>query len=151
MGPVICNRQLDRMERIIRERTSGTVLAGGERMLGRSPLDDHDLSRGLFFAPTVIADVSPDGELWKEEVFGPVVAISRFNVSSKWSDDEPDVTSHTTKSENEGISLANECRYGLGAGIWTSDLSRAHRVAANIEAGLVWVNTHHRNDPSSPW
>jgi len=47
--------------------------------------------------------------------------------------------------------LANACKYGLGAGIWTTELSRAHRVAAQIEAGLVWVNTHHRNDPSSPW
>lgn len=55
------------------------------------------------------------------------------------------------KSEEEGISLANDSRYGLGAGIWTQDLSRAHRVSAAIEAGLVWVNTHHRNDPSSPW
>lgn len=55
------------------------------------------------------------------------------------------------KDELEGVELANACKYGLGAGIWTSDLSRAHRVAAEIEAGLVWVNTHHRNDPSSPW
>lgn len=93
MGPVISNRQLDRIERIIRERTSGTILAGGEKMLGRSPFDGHDLSRGLFFAPTVIADVSPDDEIWKEEIFGPIVTISRFNVSSKRSDDEPSVTS----------------------------------------------------------
>lgn len=49
------------------------------------------------------------------------------------------------------MALANASKYGLGAGIWTSDLSRAHRVADAIEAGLVWVNTHHRNDPSSPW
>lgn len=55
------------------------------------------------------------------------------------------------QEEQEGIQLANACKYGLGAGIWTSDLSRAHRVAAEIEAGIVWVNTHHRNDPSSPW
>lgn len=55
------------------------------------------------------------------------------------------------KDEQEGIALANASKYGLGAGIWTSDLSRAHRVSAEIEAGLVWINTHHRNDPSSPW
>ncbi|KAG7096716.1 hypothetical protein E1B28_004130, partial [Marasmius oreades] len=53
--------------------------------------------------------------------------------------------------ETQGVELANASRYGLGAGIWTSDLSRAHRVAADIQAGLCWVNTHHRNDPSSPW
>ena len=55
------------------------------------------------------------------------------------------------QSEREGVALANACKYGLGAGIWTQDLSKAHRVSAEIEAGLVWVNTHHRNDPSSPW
>ena len=55
------------------------------------------------------------------------------------------------QSEKEGVELANACKYGLGAGIWTQDLSKAHRVSAEIEAGLVWVNTHHRNDPSSPW
>ena len=47
--------------------------------------------------------------------------------------------------------MANSSKYGLGAGIWTKDLSRAHRVAAQIQTGLCWVNTHHRNDPSSPW
>jgi acyl-CoA reductase-like NAD-dependent aldehyde dehydrogenase len=55
------------------------------------------------------------------------------------------------QNEQEGVKLANDCKYGLGAGIWTSDLSRAHRVAADIQAGLCWINTHHRNDPSSPW
>ena len=49
------------------------------------------------------------------------------------------------------MQLANASKYGLGAGLWTQDLSRAHRVAGEIESGLVWVNTHHRNDPSSPW
>ena len=55
------------------------------------------------------------------------------------------------QTEEEGVTLANDCKYGLGAAVWTQNLSRAHRVAALIEAGLVWVNTHHRNDPSSPW
>lgn len=47
--------------------------------------------------------------------------------------------------------MANASKYGLGAGLWTQDIGRAHRLAAEIEAGLVWINTHHRNDPSSPW
>lgn len=55
------------------------------------------------------------------------------------------------QTEAEGVALANDCQYGLGAGIWTENLSRAHRIADAIETGLVWVNTHHRNDPSSPW
>ena len=47
--------------------------------------------------------------------------------------------------------LANASKYGLGAALWTQDIGKAHRLAAEIETGLVWVNTHHRNDPSSPW
>jgi acyl-CoA reductase-like NAD-dependent aldehyde dehydrogenase len=53
--------------------------------------------------------------------------------------------------EREGVVCANNSKYGLGAGIWTQNLSRAHQVAAQLQSGLVWVNTHHRNDPSSPW
>jgi acyl-CoA reductase-like NAD-dependent aldehyde dehydrogenase len=49
------------------------------------------------------------------------------------------------------VECANNSKYGLGAGIWTQNLSRAHQVAAQLQSGLVWVNTHHRNDPSSPW
>lgn len=49
------------------------------------------------------------------------------------------------------MECANDSKYGLGAGIWTQNLSRAHQVAEQIQSGLVWVNTHHRNDPSSPW
>jgi acyl-CoA reductase-like NAD-dependent aldehyde dehydrogenase len=77
--------------------------------------------------------VDTEDGIWQEEIFGPVVVVRKF------------------REEQEGVALANACKYGLGAGIWTSNLSRAHRVADAIEAGLVWVNTHHRNDPSSPW
>ncbi|KAI0772099.1 aldehyde dehydrogenase [Trametes elegans] len=132
MGTVISLRQLERIEKTVR-RGVGTVLAGGQRMAGPSPLDGYDLSQGAFFPPTVLADVPTEDDLWREEIFGPVVVVKRFS------------------SEQEGIDLANGCKYGLGAGVWTHNLSRAHRVSAKIEAGLVWVNTHHRNDPSSPW
>lgn len=62
-----------------------------------------------------------------------------------------EMADYTPQDEDDGVALANASKYGLGAAIWTQDLSRAHRVSAEIEAGLVWVNTHHRNDPSSPW
>lgn len=72
-------------------------------------------------------------EIVKEEVFGPVVAAYSF------------------KDESEAIQLANDSQYGLGASIWTTDIKRAHRVAHYLDAGIIWLNDHHRNDPSSPW
>ncbi|KAF8969497.1 aldehyde dehydrogenase [Flammula alnicola] len=134
MGAVISSHHLERIDAMVRRASkTASVLAGGERMSGKSELDGFDFSRGSFYPPTVIAGVNTDDEIWQEEVFGPVVVMKRF------------------ENEAEGIALANASKYGLGAGIWTSDLSRAHRVAAAMESGLCWVNTHHRNDPSSPW
>ncbi|KAH8094887.1 aldehyde dehydrogenase [Cristinia sonorae] len=135
MGSVISLHHLKRIEHMVQhERAgSGKILAGGHRMTGKSELDGFDFSKGSFFPPTVIEDVAHSDVLWREEVFGPVVVVKQF------------------KDEAEGVALANDCRYGLGAGIWTENLSRGHRIADAIESGLVWVNTHHRNDPSSPW
>ncbi|KAG1752570.1 aldehyde dehydrogenase [Suillus paluster] len=133
MGSVISPRHLDRIDGMVARRQSGTILTGGKRMMGKSSLDDFDFSLGNFYPPTVISDVDVNHELWQEEIFGPVVVVKKFS------------------TELEGVRLANASKYGLGAGVWTQNLSRAHRVAADIDAGLVWVNTHHRNDPSSPW
>jgi acyl-CoA reductase-like NAD-dependent aldehyde dehydrogenase len=133
MGTVISLWHLERIEGMIKHRQSGVIVAGGERLVGKSTLDDFDFSQGSFFPPTIIQDIDTEDDLWREEIFGPVVVTKRF------------------ASEQEAVILANASKYGLGAGIWTSDLSRAHRVAADIESGLCWVNTHHRNDPSSPW
>ncbi|KAI0796862.1 aldehyde dehydrogenase [Abortiporus biennis] len=137
MGTVISPLHLKRIEHMVNPPTkrkgSGRIIVGGQRLTGPSDLDGFDFGRGSFFPPTVITDVSLDDELWEEEVFGPVVVVKRF------------------KEEKEGVDLANNCKYGLGAGIWTQDLSRAHRVAKDIQAGVVWVNAHHRNSPASPW
>ncbi|KAF8591484.1 aldehyde dehydrogenase [Ramaria rubella] len=133
MGSVISSLALSRISTMVSSRSSGTILAGGEKMTGFSSLDGYDLSKGSFYPPTVIEDVATEDDLWQEEIFGPVVVVKRF------------------KDDEEGIRLANLSRYALGAGIWTTNLSRAHRVASEIEAGLVWINCHHRNDPSSPW
>ena len=62
------------------KRTSGTVLLGGERMQGLSPLDNFDLSKGSFFAPTIITDIETTDELWQEEIFGPVIVVKKFSV-----------------------------------------------------------------------
>ncbi|KZW04339.1 aldehyde dehydrogenase [Exidia glandulosa HHB12029] len=132
MGPVISQKALSRIETML-SQTKGTVLAGGKRMTGPSPLDGCNLSAGYFFPPTIVKLSDTDDELWKEEIFGPVIVIRRFS------------------EEAEGVQLANDSKYGLGSSIWTSDLGTAHRVARELEHGLVWVNTAHRNDPSSPW
>jgi acyl-CoA reductase-like NAD-dependent aldehyde dehydrogenase len=79
MGTIISLRHLQRIESMI-GRTTGKVIIGGERMTGKSELDNFDFSKGCFFAPTIVSDISTDDELWKEEVFGPVVVIRRFFV-----------------------------------------------------------------------
>lgn len=149
MGPLISARQLHHVETLVDEAVvscRATALVGGARLQGRSPLDGTDFSRGHFFAPTVLVS-SDDGDgesgangagilqtrIWREEAFGPVVVVVGFD------------------TEAEAVALANDSEFGLGASLWTQDLAQAFRVAEQIEAGLVWVNTHHRNDPSSPW
>lgn len=151
MGSVISARHLQRIHGAVAQRSSGTILTGGEPLKNRSSLDGVNFARGSFYPPTVIADVSLDDVLWREEVFGPVVVLNRFEVHAKISASGNPHTQFNLQTECEGVELANSSKYGLGAGIWTQNLSRAHQVAAQLQSGLVWVNTHHRNDPSSPW
>lgn len=79
MGTVISPHHLQRIESMT-DRTSGDILTGGERLLGKSELDGFDFSQGCFFPPTVITEINSEDELWKEEVFGPVVVVRRFSV-----------------------------------------------------------------------
>ena len=88
---------------------------------------------GFYFEPTVIADATNDMRCAQEEIFGPVLVVARF------------------EDEEHALRQANDIRFGLGASIWTRDVARAHRVAQQIESGMVWVNDHHRNAPSMPW
>ena len=67
---------------MIQTRQSGEIVAGGERMTGKSALDDFDFSRGTFYPPTVITNVDTRDEIWQEEIFGPVVVVNKFRVSS---------------------------------------------------------------------
>ncbi|MEO9599437.1 aldehyde dehydrogenase family protein [Parasphingorhabdus sp.] len=122
MGPLVSVRQAERVEGFIKraEAAGATVLAGGERS-GEA---------GTFIAPTVLADVSPDMEIVCEEVFGPVLAVQKF-------DDVDDV-----------IAAANDSDFGLAASVWTESLSNAHRMSSDIKAGTVWINCHAMYDPS---
>ena len=94
---------------------------------------DSRLDNGYYFEPTLIGDCTASMTVVREEVFGPVVVILPF------------------ENEQEAISLANDSPFGLAAAIWTSSVSRAHRVAEELDVGIIWINDHHRNDPSSPW
>ncbi|KAJ4296897.1 hypothetical protein N0V90_006945 [Kalmusia sp. IMI 367209] len=139
MGPLISAKQLVNVRSLVDNALeSGVwVYAGGKRMSGTSELDGTDFEKGYFYPPTILAD-SPehkivDTKIWKEEAFGPVIVVVEFD------------------TEEEALKLANDSEFGLGAAIWTQDLAQAYRVSEAIEAGICWVNTHHRNDPSSPW
>ncbi|KAK4551521.1 hypothetical protein LTR86_011128 [Recurvomyces mirabilis] len=139
MGPLVSNAQLEKVTKLVgaAARHGLRVLTGGKRISGLSPLDSTDLTQGYFYPPTVVTDGSKakvlDSRLWREEAFGPVVVVVGFD------------------TEQEALELANNSDFGLGAAVWTQDLSQAHRLSSAIESGIVWVNTHHRNDPSSPW
>ncbi|KAJ6134453.1 hypothetical protein N7523_000775 [Penicillium sp. IBT 18751x] len=139
MGSIISERQLKNVERLVDEALengNAVTLTGGRRMTGISPLDGFQFSQGSFYEPTVLLSQGKsilNASIWHEEAFGPVIVVIGFD------------------SEGEAIGLANDSEFGLGAGVWTQDLSQAFRVSEQIDAGIVWVNTHHRNDPSSPW
>lgn len=141
MGPLVSTKQLGHVERLVDNSIAAgkaVALTGARRMMENSALDGSDLSKGYFYEPTVLvppeSDESiTDSPIWREEAFGPVVVVVGFD------------------TEEKAVNLANDTEFGLGASIWTKDLSRAFRVSQQIEAGIVWVNTHHRNDPSSPW
>jgi aminomuconate-semialdehyde/2-hydroxymuconate-6-semialdehyde dehydrogenase len=96
----------------------GEILCGGAR-----PEMAAEFSQGAFFEPTVVAGLSPQTRCATEEIFGPYVTVHPFD------------------TEAEALSIANGVRYGLAASVWTQDLSRAHRVSAQLESGMVWVNT----------
>ena len=103
----------------------GRLVAGGSR-------PEH-LPEGNYLAPTVFADVPPTARIFQEEIFGPVVALTPF-------DDEADA-----------VRLANAVKYGLAGYVWTADLTRGHRVAQSIEAGMVWLNSHNVRDLRTPF
>jgi acyl-CoA reductase-like NAD-dependent aldehyde dehydrogenase len=129
MGPQISRPQLEKIHGYVEiGRAEGAKL-----VLGGSYPEDPALRRGFFYTPTVFDGVRNSMRLAQEEIFGPVVAVLRF------------------QDEAEAIREANTIPFGLGAAVWTRDVRRAHRVAQAIHAGVVWINDYHRIDPASPW
>src|SRR6266545_1150943 len=126
IGPMAGDRQLRKVEEYVdlARKEGGRIVCGGERL---------ELDGGYYYKPTVIADLPHDPRVIAEEVFGPVLTVQAFD------------------DEDEAIELANGTPYGLAAGLQTRDVTRAHRVAARLQAGIVWVNDWAMLDPAVPF
>jgi acyl-CoA reductase-like NAD-dependent aldehyde dehydrogenase len=131
MGPVISAAAQERCLDHIRSAISSgaRLVAGGAKPTGLSP----SLKDGYFVEPTVLADINPQMRLFREEVFGPVVGVTAF------------------RDDSEAVELMNDTEFALGAAIWTTNVGRAHRIAGLVNAGIIWINDHHKNDPRSVW
>jgi len=125
MGPLVSDEQLSRVTGYLQLGMSegAKPLAGGQRY------GDH----GYFVEPTVLVNTNQNMRVIREEIFGPVVVAQPFD------------------DLDEILSLANDTVFGLSAGIWTRDISKAHRIAAQLKAGTVWINCYNVFDAALPF
>src|SRR5687767_2958755 len=130
MGPQVSEEQLSRIKSYvdIAQKEGATMVAGGE-----SPALEGAFQKGYFFQPTIFSDVKNQMRVAQEEIFGPVVSVITF------------------RDEDDLIKQANDTIFGLSAGIWTRDITRAHRFAKEIKAGVVWINTFNMFNAASPF
>ncbi len=130
MGPQVSQEQLTRIQGYcdVAQAEGATVLAGG-----KSPNLAEAFQKGYFFKPTIFSDVKNQMRIAQEEVFGPVVSVISF------------------KNEDDLIKQANDTIYGLSAGLWTTNITRAHRFAKEIHAGVIWINTYNMFNAASPF
>jgi aldehyde dehydrogenase (NAD+) len=128
MGPLVSQKQLDTVLGYIEtgRKEGATLAAGGQR------LEDGELGRGYFVAPTVFTDVTPDMTIAREEIFGPVLSVLRYD------------------SVDDAVALANDSDYGLAGGVWGSP-ARAMDVAARLRTGTIWINDYQLLSPKYPF
>ncbi|RFU29425.1 hypothetical protein B7463_g6911, partial [Scytalidium lignicola] len=129
-GPQVTKAQ---HERVLGYAASGKaegakLLCGGETFTSSATGE-----KGYFVKPTIFTDVKPSMKIYREEVFGPFVVIAQF------------------KTEEEALDLANDTTYGLGSAVFTTDITRAHRIARRLEAGMVWINSSNDSDFRIPF
>jgi gamma-glutamyl-gamma-aminobutyraldehyde dehydrogenase len=125
MGPIASASQLSRIKMHVESARSRNL---------EETLKDASIEKdGFWFTPTVFSGVTPDDPLAQEEIFGPVLAVMTF------------------ETEEEAIRIANNSVYGLAGAVWTSNLSRAHKVSRKLKAGTVWINCYEEGDMTVPF
>jgi phenylacetaldehyde dehydrogenase len=127
MGPLVSSEQFERVTGYLAQgkKEGAKIQAGGGR--------PSQFSKGYFVAPTVFSDTRPDMKVVKEEIFGPVVCAVPF------------------KNIEDVRAAGNDTAYGLAAAVWTKDVQKAHRMAAHLKAGTVWINCYNMFDAASPF
>ncbi len=128
MGPLTSTQHRDRVLAYVKVAKE----QGGEVLIGGKAPERDELAKGYYVEPTVVR-AKPSDRVCQEEVFGPFVTVMTF------------------RDDDEVVAIANDTEYGLGGGLWTSNLQRAHRVAAAMRAGMVWINCYKRVNPGSPF
>ncbi|KAG9240464.1 putative aldehyde dehydrogenase [Calycina marina] len=129
-GPQVTKTQHERVLGFVKSgKDEGATLISGGEVFTKGPTE----GKGYFIHPTVFAGVKPNMKIYREEVFGPFVVIASF------------------KTEEEALEMANDTIYGLGSAVFTKDITRAHRVAKRIEAGMVWINSSNDSDYRIPF
>jgi len=128
MGPLTSTQHRDRVVSYVEVAKE----QGGRILIGGTAPASPELQAGCYIEPTVV-EAKPGDRVCQEEVFGPFVSVTRF------------------KDEAEALQIANSTTYGLGGGLWTMNLPRAHKFARELRAGMVWVNSYKRFNPASPF
>lgn len=129
LGPLVSERQLQRTE----EYVAIGIKEGAEIECGGKRATSGALGQGFFYEPTIFADVRSSMRIAQDEIFGPVTCVLTY------------------KDLDEAVRIANDIPFGLGASIWTSDAAKGIKLSERINCGVVWINDHHRIDPSLPW